>query len=485
VDEGFALLVIGAVLGLSVALAFGAARTGLPVLVAFLGLGMLLGSDGPGGIDFDNAHLTREAGTVGLGLILYEGGLQTSWRRLRSVAVPAGLLSTVGVVVSALVTGVAAQALFNLTWLEAFLLGAVVASTDAAAVFSTLRFTHISRRLARTLEAESGGNDPMAIALTVGLIAWIEHPESHGFGDLLLLLVEQIGIGLAAGIALGWIATRLFARIPDSIGAFAPVLSVAAAALSFGIADELKGSGFLAVYLVGLAVGSTPSRYRAQLVAFHEGVAFVAQVGLFVLLGLLVFPHDLPHVAVKSVALALALTLVARPAAVWVSTAFQRFTNRERLLLGWAGLRGAAPIVVATFVLESSVTHSVSIFNIVFFVVLTSALIQGTTLERVAHALGLTTPSPSVAVRAAESGPLSELDLVEFTVEAGNAINGSAVRELGLPRDALVAAIQRDGSAIPPRGSTVVEAGDRLFVIAPRGRRPDLEDVFSRWRRAI
>src|SRR5262249_13352123 len=290
----------------------------------------------------------------------------TSWRRLRSVALPAGLLSTVGVVVTAFITGVAAQALFDLTWLEAFLLRAVVASTDAAAGVSTLRLPHLPPRLARTAQAGSRGNDPMAIALTVGLIAWIEHPDTHGFGDLLLLLVEQIGIGLAAGIGLGWIATRLFARIPDSIGAFAPVLSVAAAALSFGIADELKGSGFLAVYLVGLAVGSTPSRYRAQLVAFHEGVAFVAQVGLFVLLGLLVFPHDLPHVAVKSVALALALTLVARPAAVWVSTAFQRFTNRERLLLGWAGLRGAAPIVVATFVLESSVTHSVSIFNIVF-----------------------------------------------------------------------------------------------------------------------
>ena len=188
-DEGVALLVVGAVLSASIVLALIATRTGLPVLVAFLALGMLLGSDGPGGIDFDDATLAREVGIVGLALILYEGGLQTSWRRLKSVAVPAALLSTVGVVVTALLAGVAAYALFDLSRLESVLLGAVVASTDAAAVFATLRFTHIRRRLARTLEAESGGNDPVAISLTLGLIAWIEHPETHGLGDLLLLVV--------------------------------------------------------------------------------------------------------------------------------------------------------------------------------------------------------------------------------------------------------------------------------------------------------
>src|SRR5215471_10546790 len=320
VDEGLALLVVGLILALSAALALGAVRTGLPVLVAFLGLGMLLGSDGPGGIDFDNARLTRQAGVVGLGLILYEGGLQTSWRRLREVAVPAGLLSTLGVVVSMLVTGVAAKGLFDLTWLEAFLLGAVVAWTDAAAVFSTLRFTHIRRRLARTLEAESGGNDPMAIALTLGLIAWIEHPHSYGLDDLVVLLIRQLGLGLVVGVALGAVATYAFARIPPSVGAFAPVASLAAAALAFGAADVIGGSGFLAVYLVGLAVGSTPSRYRRQLVAFHEGVAFVAQVVLFVVLGLLVFPHQLPGVALSGLAISVILACVARPVAVWAST---------------------------------------------------------------------------------------------------------------------------------------------------------------------
>ena len=479
------LLAVGGILAASIVIALGAARTGLPVLVLFLGLGMLLGSDGPGGIDFDNAELARRVGTVGLGLILYEGGLQTSWRRLREVAVPAALLSTIGVVVSTLVAGAAAYFLFSLSWLEAILIGAVVASTDAAAVFATLRFTHIRRRLARTLEAESGGNDPMAIALTLGLIAWIEHPDSYGIDDLVLLVIRQIGLGLIVGVALGLVATWVFARIPGSIGAFAPVASVAAAALAFGAADSIGGSGFLAVYLVGLAVGSTPSRYRRQLVAFHEGIAFVSQVTLFVVLGLLVFPHELPHVALRGFALAFLLMLVARPAAVWASTSISQFTNRERLLLGWAGLRGAVPIVLATFALSSKVPHKETIFNAVFFVVVVSTIVQGTTLERVARSLGLVSPAPPVPEAPLEVGPMSQLDLVEFAVADDHAVNGSAVRQLGLPRNALIAVVHRNDEALPPRGSTILRAGDRLFVLVPRKNRADLEDVFSRWRRRV
>lgn len=348
-DEGMVLLLVGAVLAASIVVALGASRTGVPALVAFLALGMLLGSDGPGGVEFDDAELARAVGVVGLAAILFEGGLSTSWRRLRQVAIPAVLLSTVGVVVTAGLTGAAAYFLFDLSWLASILLGSVVASTDAAAVFATLRYTNLRRRLARTLEAETGGNDPMAIALTVGLIEWIQEP-AFGVRQLALLVVRQLGLGLLVGVVLGATAMWIFARLPQSIGVFVPVASVAAAALSFGVADVLGGSGFLAVYLVGLAVGSTPSRYRRQLVAFHEGLAFLAQVALFVVLGLLVFPSDLPAVAVPGLVLAVLLALVARPAAVWASTALNDFTSRERLLLGWAGLRGAVPIVLGTFV---------------------------------------------------------------------------------------------------------------------------------------
>ena len=485
VDEGLMLLLVGAILSASIVLSLGAARTGLPVLVVFLALGMLLGSDGPGGIEFDDAKLAREVGIVGLALILYEGGLQTSWRRLRQVVVPAALLSTVGVVVSALLTGAAAYWLFDLSWLESVLLGAVVAATDAAAVFATLRSTHIRRKLARTLEAESGGNDPTGIALTLGLIAWIERPDSYGFDDLSLLIVQQIGLGLLVGVALGAAAIWVFGRLPHSIGAFAPVASVAAGALSFGAADVIGGSGFLAVYLVGLAVGSTPSRYRRQLVAFHEGLAFLAQVAIFIVFGLLVFPNELRDVALPGLALALLLMLVIRPAAVLVSTLFTGHTRSDRLLLGWAGLRGAVPIVLGTFVLSSDVAHKDTIFNAVFFVVVVSTIVQGTTLEWVAGRLGLLSYAPHPPEAPLEVGHLTKLELVDFAVAPDHAIAGSAVRELGLPRTALIAVITRGDDTIPPRGSTVVESGDRLFVLVPRTKRADLEDVFTRWRRLV
>jgi cell volume regulation protein A len=484
VDEGTILLLVGAILTASIVVALGASRTGVPSLVAFLALGMLLGSDGPGNIDFDDAELARTVGVIGLAAILYEGGLSTSWRRLRQVVVPAALLSTVGVAVTAILTGGAAYFLFDLTLLESVLLGAVVSSTDAAAVFATLRFTNIRRRLARTLEAETGGNDPMAIALTIGLIEWILEP-TFAFPELVLLVFQELGLGLLVGVGLGAVATWAFSRLPPSIGAFAPVASVAAGALAFGTADVIGGSGFLAIYLVGLAVGSTPSRYRRQIVAFHEGLAFLAQVAMFIVLGLLVFPKDLPAVAVPGIALAALLVLLIRPAAVWASTAFNDFTHSERALLGWAGLRGAVPIVLGTFVLSSEIESRETIFNAVFFVVVVSALVQGTTLERVADRLGLVSPGPAVVPAPFEVDALGSLELVDFAVAGDHAIAGSAVRELGLPRSALIAVVARGDETIPPRGSTVVEPGDRLFVLAPRKMRADLEDVFSRWRRRV
>lgn len=482
---GLAMLAVGGVLAASVAVALGAARSGLPALVAFLGLGMVLGSDGPGGIAFDDARLAREVGVVSLAAILYEGGLSTSWRRLREVAAPALLLSTVGVVVTAGVTGVAAYGLFGLSWAQSFLLGAVVASTDAAAVFATLRTTRLRRVLARTLEAESGANDPVAIALTLGLIAWVERRD-YGAGDLALLVVRQLGVGLVIGVAASFVAMWVFARIPQSIAAFVPVASVATAAVAYGAADAAHGSGFLSVYLVGLAVGSTPSRYRGQLVAFHVGLAYVAQVALFIVLGLLVFPSRLPHVALAGLGLTGVLIFVARPLAVWASTlAPARFDSRERLLLGWAGLRGAVPIVLGTFVLSSHVRGADTIFNAVFFVVLVSAVLHGTTLEWLAKKLGLLVSFARADAPIEVTRGTHALDLVEFPVGAEHAIAGAAVRELGLPREALVAVLVRGDRAIPPRGSTRVEPGDVLFVLAPDGRRPELDDVFERWRRRV
>jgi potassium/hydrogen antiporter len=484
-NVGFVMLAAGLVLAASVAVALGAAKSGLPALVAFLGLGMLLGSDGPGGIAFDDAHLAREVGVIALTAILYEGGLSTSWRRLREVVAPAVLLATVGVAVTAGITGVAAYGLFDLSWTKSLLLGAVVASTDAAAVFAALRGTRLKRRLARTLEAESGANDPVAIALTLGLIAWIQQPHYEP-SSLVVLVFRQLGVGLVVGLVLGLAAMWLFARIPESIGPFVPVASVAAAAIAYGAADVVHGSGFLAVYLVGLAVGSTPSRYRSQLVAFHVGLAYIAQVALFIVLGLLVFPSQLPHVALAGLGLSAVLIFVARPVAVWVSTVpLRRFDLHERLFLGWAGLRGAVPIVLGTFVLSAHLNGADTIFNAVFFVVLVSAVLQGTTLEWAASKLGLLVASARADPPLEVTRAWDSLNLVEFPVAADHAIAGSAVRALGLPRETLVAVLVRGEEAIPPRGTTTVEPGDVLFILVPDGKGPEVEDVFARWRQRI
>ena len=365
-------------------------RSRFPLLVTFLGIGMLLGSDGVGGIYFDDAQLARSIGIVGLIAILFEGGLTTAWRDFRSVIAPAAMLSTVGVAISAVVTAGAAHELFSFSWSKSLLLGAVVGSTDAAAVFATLRFTRLRRRLATLLAVESGANDPMAVALTLGLIAWVEHSD-YGVDDFAVLLARQFALGLVVGIVLGFIASRLLRRLPTDLAPFASVASIGTAALAYGIAATLDGSGFLAVYLVALWVGNTAMPLRRTIVTFHEGLAFLAQVVLFIVLGLLVFPSQLGDVAWSGLALTAVLLFAARPLAVVAALTPFGYRLREQLFLSWAGLRGAVPIVLATFALSAEVSGSATIFNAVFFVVLVSTLAQGMTLEPFARRLGLAT----------------------------------------------------------------------------------------------
>ena len=367
---------------------------------------MLLGSDGPGGIDFDDAELAREVGIVGLVLILFEGGLQTSWRRLRSVAVPAALLSTVGVVVTALLAGFAARLLFDLSWLEAVLLGAVVASTDAAAVFATLRFTHIRRRLARTLEADRAATTRWRSRSRWADCVDREARTATGFDELALLVVRQIGLGLSSESASACCDLGVRSSA-DSIGAFAPVASLAAAALSFGVADVIGGSGFLAVYLVGLAIGSTPSRYRRQLVAFHEGLAFLAQVALFIVLGLLVFPSQLADVAARASRW--------RCSSWWSSGRLRSGYPPHSMTSPRAngccsdgpGSEGPSRSCLPRSCSPRRSHSANTIFNAVFFVVVVSAILQGTTLEWVAGRLDLLSPAPPRA-RASARGRRAE-----------------------------------------------------------------------------
>jgi cell volume regulation protein A len=320
----------------------------------------------------------------------------------------------------------------------------------------------------------------MAVALTIGLIEWVQDP-SFRTSDLVLLVVQQLGIGLVVGVALGVAASRVLSRV--AVAAFTPVASLAVTALGFGVADVVGGSGFLSVYIVGLWVGNTATPLRRQLVAFNQGAAFLAQIGLFVLLGLYVFPSQLPEVVFSGLALTAVLVFLARPLAVWASTSFQGFTHRERTLLGWAGLRGAVPIVLATFPQAEDVPGSETIFNVVFFVVLASTLVQGTTLEPLARLLGLTTRARPVYEPPIEIAAVHSLgsDLLEFVVAPDAAVAGTYVRDLQLPRDSIVAVIVRDEEAIPPRGSTLIEPEDRLYVLARTESRDLVQQRFDSW----
>jgi potassium/hydrogen antiporter len=477
------LLLVGAILLLGVAAAMLARRLRLPVLVIFLGLGMFLGSDGPGGIYFDDAQLARAIGIIGLVAILFEGGLTSDWRSVRRVLVPAFSLGSIGVVVTAAVVGLVAYGLFDLTWSGALLLGAIVGSTDAAAVFAALRFTALRRRVANVLAVESGLNDPMAVALTIGLISWITEP-GYSLHDIVVLLVRQFWLGLLIGVAIGLAASRMLPWIPAELAGFAPVATTATAAVAYGAADAAEGSGFLSVYIVGLFIGNQPVPYRRAIVGFHEGLAFAAQVVLFVVLGLLVFPGQLGAIAAASIGLTAALIFVARPLAVLAATPFQRFDWPERAFIGWAGLRGAVPIVLATFALSAGVTASHTIFNVVFFVVLLSALVQGLTLEPLAARLDLASERRPVYQPPIEVGSVGRIgaEIIEHDVDPGDAVVGHLVRDTGLPRDAIVMLIIRGEVGIPPRGSTPIEANDRLYIMVGAASRNQIGDLLERWR---
>jgi potassium/hydrogen antiporter len=484
VSDGELILVAGGLLAAGLLASLAAGRVRVPGLLLFLGVGMVIGSDGTGWIDFNDYELARRIGIIALALILFEGGLTAGFDEIRPVLGVSVSLATVGTLLTAVVAGLAAAWLFDFSILEGLLVGSIVASTDGAAIFALLRGSTLRRKLARTLEGEAGLNDPVAVLLVVGFIDWIQNP-GYGALDMAGLLARQLGIGLAVGLAVGWLAVQFFQRVRLASTGLYPVASIAAAALAYGGADSLHGSGFLAVYLTGLALGSAPIPARRTITAFHEGMAWVAQVSMFMVLGLLVFPSQLGGVALEGTALALVLVLIARPLATAVATSVGPYSAAERLVLGWAGLRGAVPVVLATFPVIAGVPDSLDFFNIVFFAVLVSTLLQGTTFEPLARALGATRSAPALPRVLAETGTIRGLgaEVMEYVVAPEDAAVGRRVRELGLPRDALLNVIVRGGEAVLPRGSTRVEAGDNLHVVVRQEVSHLIPQLLDRWQR--
>jgi cell volume regulation protein A len=344
---------------------------------------MLVGTDALGLIAFDDYRLARLVGTVALALILFEGGLVAGWSQLRPVLRPALLLAVVATVITAAIVGLAASLLFDFSLLEGLLLGAILSATDGAAVFALLRGIRLPRRLRRTLEGESGFNDPVAVLLVLVAIALITKPH-YGAWDTALFLARELAIGIGVGAAGGLLVSRAATHAHRLPSGLVLVGSLATAAVAYGTAGALGGSGFLAVYLVGLALGDAPLAERGPVLAFHRGLAMTAEMAMFFALGLLVFPSQFGPVAVKALVLALVVALVARPIAATVATATQVFTRSERVLLALAGLRGAVPVILATFAVIEHVPRSLEMLNIVFFAVLVSAALQGPAVSSLA-----------------------------------------------------------------------------------------------------
>jgi len=483
VSEGELVLVVGVLLAAGLAASLAAGRLRMPGLVLVLLLGMIIGSDGFNLIPFDDFELARKIGVVALAFILYEGGLSAGFDEIRPVLGTSIALATLGTLGTAVLTAAAAYLLFDLEPLEALLLGSTVAGTDAAAVFAVLRGSTLRRKLARTLEGESGINDPIAILLVVGCIEALED-DTYGLEDALLLAVQELAIGFVVGLAVAAAAVLFLRRVTLPSAGLYPVASIAAGALAFGLALTLHGSGFLAVFLAGLVLGTASTPARRTVVTFHEGMAWIAQLGLFLTLGLLVFPNELVAIIPEGAAIAIVTAALARPAAAVLFTLRADFDLRERLMLGWAGLRGATPIVFATFPVTAELEQGHLIFNVAFFVVLISTVIQGTTIEPVARVLGVTSSEAAIPVPLVEPVLLSRLgaEVVQFPVRDGYAVVGHPVRELGLPREALLNVIVRGERAIPPRGSTIIQQNDQLHLIVRQEVAVEFQKLLAVWR---
>jgi cell volume regulation protein A len=456
------LLAGGLVLLASIVATRAASRVGLPSLLLFLGVGVIVGEDGLG-LQFDNYLLADHLGTVALAVILVEGGLTTRFSDVRKVLAPAGVLATLGVAVSMAVTAAGAHLLLGIDWQLAVLLGAVVSVTDAAAVFSVLRVVPLPRRVAGLLEAESGFNDAPAVILVLMFsVTPLELSATHALAELVYELVVGAAIGLGCGF-LGSIALRHIA-LPAS-GLY-PLATFGLGMVAFAAAGSAHASGFLAAYLAAVVLANTGLPHRAATRSFAEGLGWLAQIGLFVLLGLLVDPSDLGAELAAGIVIGLVLLLIARPVSVFVSLVWFRVPWREQIFVSWAGLRGAVPIVLATFPIVGGVQDSVRILNIVFILVVVYTLVQGPSLHFLAHRLGLISKEATRELQV-EAAPLDVLDaeLLTMTVQDPSRLHNVTVLELRLPDPSVITLIIRDGHTFVPQPDTRIAIGDELLIV--------------------
>ncbi|MEU4259888.1 MULTISPECIES: potassium/proton antiporter [Streptomyces] len=473
------LLVAGAVLLASIAAARAANRLGLPSLLLFLGVGVIIGEDVIG-LDFDDAVLAQTLGTAALAIILVEGGLTTRWGDVRRLLLPAGVLATVGVAVSVLVTAAGAHWLLGVDWRLALLLGAIVSSTDAAAVFAVLRALPLPQKVTGLLEAESGFNDaPTIILVLVFSTAAADLPDPASIAADVLY---QLTVGGLLGLLTGWLGAVALRHIALPASGLYPLATFGFGIVAFAAGGAADASGIIAAYLSGLVLGNAKLPHRAATHSFAEGAGWLAQIGLFVMLGLLVTPSELPSAVLPAIGVGLVLLLVARPISVLVCLLPFRLPWREQTFISWAGLRGAVPIVLATFPIVAGVEGAERLLDIVFVLVVLFTLVQGPSLPAMARLLRLTRPDALRDVQV-ETAPLDVLDadLLTLTVPESSRLRGVAVFELRLPPPTVLTLILREGTTLTPTPATVLHSGDELLLITT----PEVRDAAERRLRAV